>query len=123
MSCNPRGSYADIQDTRAVASPPRVKIHELLDALAKWDGVQLNHQLATGKEILNMYGDDGLIEGCHFRSPVFCFDFISGDTVRPQCFAKMEVCAGHWQVGRDNEVGNGKEISKGCTERTATAVP
>jgi hypothetical protein len=58
------------------------------------------------------------IEGCHFRSPVYCFDVTGTDSIRPECFARMDACAGHWQVVRDHPK-HGEAVGPGCTERLA----
>jgi hypothetical protein len=74
---------------------------------------------ATCKRIFTSADTYDLIEACHFRSPVHCYNVIDGDRVRPQCFARMDACAGHWQVTKDHGSMAGGAAGPGCFERKA----
>ena len=52
-SCDPRGAYTELADTRAVTNPPRIKSAKAItEGINAWEGIQLRHQLATGATIL-----------------------------------------------------------------------
>ena len=52
-SCDPRGAYSELIDTRAVTNPTRIKGPKgIVEGINHWEGVQLRHQLATGVPIL-----------------------------------------------------------------------
>ena len=77
---------------------------------------------ATCKNLFSRMDTYDVIEPCHFRSPVFCYDTLRGDVARPQCFASMQICAGHWEVSRQYPQ-DGEHLGPGCTERSSAAGP
>ncbi len=74
---------------------------------------------ATCREMFAKLDVLDAIEPCHYRSPVYCFDLIYSDYTSPQCFARMDGCAGHWQVSRDYPE-KGRKVGPGCTERSGS---
>jgi len=59
-----------------------------------------------------------VFDTCHHRSPVYCYDVTRDGESLPECHARMEHCAGHWQVSRDYPA-KGTTLGPGCTERYA----
>ena len=52
-TCDPRGAYTELTDTRSVTNPARIKSAKgIVEGITAWEGIQIRHQLATGVPIL-----------------------------------------------------------------------